>query len=75
MAFGDNILTVGAFTLAEAYFLQRTVLVDKTFQTICLSALGVNILLKAFYGIIIWPLLLSPMRHLPKVQVGNTKSK
>jgi hypothetical protein len=31
-----------------------------TFQRICLSALGVNILLKAFYNIIIWPLLLSP---------------
>lgn len=75
MAFGDSILVVGAFTLAEAYFLQRTVFADKTFQTISLSALGVNILLKAFYGIIIWPFLLSPMRHLPKVQVGTTKAK
>lgn len=74
MALGDSILVVGAFTFAEAYFLQRTVFADNTFQTISLSALGVNILLKAFYGIIIWPLLLSPTRHLPKVQVGNTKA-
>jgi hypothetical protein len=71
MALGDSVLAVGAFTLAEAYFLQRTILTDTTFQRICLSALGVNILLKAFYNIIIWPLLLSPTRHLPKVKVGD----
>jgi hypothetical protein len=71
MALGDSILAVSAFTLAEAYFLQRTIFTDTTFQRICLSALGVNILLKVFYNIIIWPFLLSPTRHLPKVKVGN----
>ncbi|KAJ5951503.1 uncharacterized protein N7479_009916 [Penicillium vulpinum] len=73
MAFSDSILAVGVFTLAEAYFLQRTLFADKTFQRLCLSALGVNILLKAFYGIIIWPFLLSPIRHLPKVQGSNVE--
>ncbi|KAJ5490641.1 hypothetical protein N7453_011466 [Penicillium expansum] len=31
IALGDSILAVGTFILAEAYFLQRTVLTDKTF--------------------------------------------
>ncbi|CAG8260658.1 unnamed protein product [Penicillium nalgiovense] len=73
MALGDSVLAVGAFTLAEAYFLQRTILTDTTFQRICLSALGVNILLGAFYNIIIWPFLLSPTRHLPKVKGSHVE--
>jgi hypothetical protein len=75
MALGDSILALGAFTLAEAYFLQRAVFIDNTYQKICLVALTVNILLKAFYGILIWPFLLNPLRHLPKVQVGKNTNE
>ncbi|KAJ6100465.1 hypothetical protein N7499_000095 [Penicillium canescens] len=63
----DTIPALAAFTLVEAYFLQRTVFAEETFRTVCLGALGVNLLMKALYGIIIWPFFLNPLRHLPKV--------
>jgi hypothetical protein len=69
----DTIPALAAFTLAEAYFLQRTVFTEETFRTVCLGALGVNLLLKAFYGIIIWPFFINPLRHLPRVPVSRAR--
>ncbi|KAJ5772764.1 hypothetical protein N7457_007660 [Penicillium paradoxum] len=68
MALGDSLPAIGAFSLVEAYFLQRVVFEDKTFQTICLGSLGVNFSLLAIYSMVLWPYLLNPLRHLPKVQ-------
>ncbi|KAJ5549695.1 hypothetical protein N7535_002368 [Penicillium sp. DV-2018c] len=73
MAIGDGLPTVAAFSLVEAYFLQRTVFEDKTFQAVCLGTLGVNLLLNAVYGLIIWPFLFNPLRHLPKVQGSHAE--
>jgi hypothetical protein len=75
MALGDSLPTVAAFSLVEGYILQRTIFEDKTFQAVCLGALGVNFLLNAVYGLLIWPFLLNPVRHLPKVQVCETRTK
>jgi hypothetical protein len=67
----DTIPALAAFTLVEAYFLQRTVFAEETFRTVCLGALGVNLLMKALYGLIIWPFFLNPLRHLPRVPVSR----
>lgn len=71
MALGDSLPAIGVFSLVEAYVLQRHVWEEKTLQTICLGTLGVNLLLNAVYSIFIWPLLLNPLRHLPRVQVQS----
>lgn len=69
MALGDSLPAVATFSLVEAYVLQRIVFDDKAFHIVCLGVLGVNFLLKACFSITIWPFLLSPLRHLPKVPV------
>lgn len=69
MAVGDSFPLLAALTLVEAYLLQRTVFADEAFRTVVLYALGVNILLKGIYSLIIWPFFLNPLRHLPMVPV------
>ena len=69
MAAGDSIPYLVAFTLVEAYVLQRTVFADETLRTVILGALGVNIVLKGAYSLLIWPFLFNPLRHLPTIPV------
>lgn len=69
MALGDNLPHVGACSLAGAYLLQRTLFEETAFKTILFYTFGVFLLLQGFYSIIIWPLCLNPVRHLPKVPV------
>ncbi|KAJ5684864.1 uncharacterized protein N7477_001209 [Penicillium maclennaniae] len=67
MAVGDSLPALLAFSLLEAYFLQRTVFADESFRTVVLGALGVNLVLKGIYNGIIWPLFMNPLRHLPTI--------
>ena len=69
MAAGESLPALLAFSLVEAYFLQRTVFADETFGTVSLGVLGVNVVLKGFYSLLIWPFLINPLRHLPTVPV------
>jgi hypothetical protein len=69
MALGDSLPAVGAVALVEAYLLQRTIFDETAFRSVYLYTFLVTLLLQSFYSIIIWPLLLSPVRHLPKVPV------
>jgi hypothetical protein len=69
MALGDTFMALVAFSVAEGYCLQRTAFPDETFRTVCLGALGVNLLLRAIWGMIIWPFFFNPLRHLPRVPV------
>lgn len=72
MALGDSIPALVAFTLVEAFFLQRTVFADETLRTVLLGALGVNVVVLAIYTAIIWPLFLNPLRHLPTIPVRQS---
>lgn len=69
MALGDNLPTVAAFSLVEAYLLQRMVFAETAFRTLLLYTFIVTLSAQGFYSIIIYPLLLNPVRHLPKVPV------
>lgn len=69
MAVGDSLPALLAFSLVEAYFLQRTIFADETFRTVVLGALGVNFVIKGLYNLIIWPLFMNPLRHLPTIPV------
>lgn len=69
MAIGDSLPVLLAFSVVEAFFLHRTVFADNAFRTVVLGALGVNFVLKAFYNLIIWPLFMNPLRHLPTIPV------
>lgn len=71
MAVGDALPALLAFTLAEAYFLQRTVFAEETFRRVCLGALGVNLTLKALWTVVIWPFVFNPLRHLPTIPVST----
>lgn len=73
MAVGDSFPVLVAFTLGEAYLLQRTVFADDAFRTVVVYAFGLNILLKGIYSLVIWPFFLNPLRHLPMVPVGTTQ--
>lgn len=53
---GDSISAMSAFTLAKASFLQRTLSKYSVQRT---GSLGVSIVLKAVYDIIIWQLLMN----------------
>lgn len=75
MAAGDSIPALVAFTLIEAYLLQRTVFVDEALRTVILGTLGVNILLKGVYSLLIWPFLLNPLRHLPTIPVCQSHDR
>ncbi|EPS31935.1 hypothetical protein PDE_06894 [Penicillium oxalicum 114-2] len=67
MAAGDSLPALLVLTLVEAYFLQRAVFVEQTFQTVLLWSLGVNVLGKGLYSLVIWPFYLNPLRHLPTI--------
>lgn len=69
MAAGDSLPALLVLTLVEAYFLQRAVFVEQTFQTVLLWSLGVNVLGKGLYSLVIWPFYLNPLRHLPTIPV------
>jgi hypothetical protein len=73
MAAGDSIPALLAFTLVEAYFLQRTVFADQPFRTVVLGAVAFNVFLKSLYSLVIWPFFLNPLRHLPMVPVRTTR--
>ncbi|KAJ5112021.1 hypothetical protein N7532_000066 [Penicillium argentinense] len=67
MAAGDSLPALVALSLVEAFFLQRTIFADETLRTVILGALGVNVLLKGIWSLIVWPLLFNPLRHLPTI--------
>ena len=73
MAAGDSLPALLAFTLVEAYFLQRTVFVGEAFGTVVLGAVAVNFFLKGLYSLVVWPFFLNPLRHLPRVPVCITQ--
>lgn len=73
MAAGDSLPALLAFTLVEAYLLQRTVFTDETFRTVILGAVAVNVFLKGLYSLVVWPFFLNPLRHLPRVPVRLTQ--
>lgn len=73
MAAGDSLPALLAFTLVEAYFLQRTVFANETFGTVVLGAVAVNFFLKGLYSLVVWPFFLNPLRHLPRVPVCITQ--
>ncbi|KAJ5880478.1 uncharacterized protein N7473_011531 [Penicillium subrubescens] len=67
MAAGDSLPALLAFTLVEAYLLQRTIFADETFRTVVLGTVAFNVFLKSLYSLVIWPFFLNPLRHLPMV--------
>lgn len=69
MAVGDSLPALTVFTLVESYFLQRTVFVNEAFRTVCLGALGVNLVLLGLWSSFIYPYFLNPLRHLPTIPV------
>lgn len=73
MAAGDSLPALLAFTLVEAYVLQRTVFADETLRTVVLGTVAFNVFLKSLYSLVIWPFFLNPLRHLPMVPVCITR--
>lgn len=65
----DTLLAIASISLAEGYFLQRSVLNEYSFHSVCLAAVGVNLALKIFWDFIIYPFFVTPNRHLPTVKV------
>lgn len=65
----DSLLGLAAFSVLEGYLLQRSVIIDHAFRTVVLGALGVNLILKLFWNVFIYPFFLNPLRHLPRVEV------
>ncbi|GAQ12077.1 hypothetical protein ALT_9398 [Aspergillus lentulus] len=64
----DTLLAIASLSLAEGYFLQRSVLNEHSFHSVCLGAVGVNLALKIFWDFIIYPFFISANRHLPTVK-------
>ena len=73
MAAGDSLPALLAFTLVEAYLLQRTIFADETFRTVVLGTVSFNVFLKSLYSLVIWPFFLNPLRHLPMVPVRTIR--
>jgi hypothetical protein len=67
----DMLLAIASISLAEGYFLQRSVLNEHSFRSVCLGAVGVNLALKVFWDLIIYPFFVTPNRHLPTVKVSS----
>lgn len=65
----DSLLGLAAFSVLEGYLLQRSVFIDHAFRTVVLGALGVNLILKLFWNVFIYPFFLNPLRHLPRAEV------
>lgn len=66
----DSLFAIAGLSVVEGYFLQRTVFIDHTFRTVCLGAFGVNLILKIFWNLVIYPFFINPLRHLPQVEVN-----
>ncbi|KAH1355451.1 hypothetical protein KXW75_002462, partial [Aspergillus fumigatus] len=64
----DTLLAIASVSLAEGYFLQRSVLKEYSFHSVCLGAVGVNLALKIFWDFIIYPFFITANRHLPTVK-------
>lgn len=70
MGFNNALITAASLAVAEGYLLNRTLLPDNAFHNLCLAAFGINLFLRFFvYGLFIYPFLLNPLRHLPRVKV------
>ncbi|RDW64307.1 cytochrome P450 [Aspergillus mulundensis] len=54
-----------AFTLGEAFLLQRSVFTDTPFRTVALGSAAANLVLLAIYNLWIWPFFFDPLRRLP----------
>lgn len=57
-----------ALSVTEGYLLQRSIFIEHTFRAVVLGALGVNLVLKLFWDVFIYPFFLNPLRHLPKAE-------
>lgn len=66
---GDKVLAFAVLAAAESYLLQRTVFLDTAFRTIFFGAFAVNLALRVFYNVMIYPFFVNPLRHLPRVRV------
>lgn len=75
MAAGDSIPALVAFTLVEALLLHRTLFAGETLRTVLLGTLGVNVLLKSVWSLLVWPFLINPLRHLPTIPVCQSPSR
>ena len=72
MGFGDALLAVAVSAAVEGYILHRTVFLESTFHTLCFAAFAVNAFLKFIvYDFFVYPLLLNPLRHLPRIPVRS----
>lgn len=74
MSVGDALPALMVVTLAEAYLLHRTVFTEETFRLVGLGTLAVNLVLKGLWSLLVWPLVLNPLRHLPTVPVCPRES-
>lgn len=63
-----NLLALAALAIAEGYILRRTVFIEANFHIICLAALSVNLLIQLIWAALIYPLFVTPLRHLPSVK-------
>ncbi|KAF4212512.1 hypothetical protein CNMCM8980_000902 [Aspergillus fumigatiaffinis] len=71
----DTLLAIASVSLAEGYFLQRSVLNEHSFHSVCLGAVGVNLALKIFWDFIIYPFFITANRHLPTVKGSFVNGK
>lgn len=63
-----DLLRLTGLAMLEGYAVQRA-LPEYHFRTTFLASLLVNLLLKAFYNIAVYPFLVNPLRHLPTIKV------
>ena len=67
----DTLLAIASVSLAEGYFLQRSVLKEYSFHSVCLGAVGVNLALKIFWDFIIYPFFI-PSRYAQRSRVSQS---
>ncbi|KAK2807026.1 hypothetical protein FQN50_005600 [Emmonsiellopsis sp. PD_5] len=63
-----SLAMIAGFTALESYMLQRTVVPDMSYLAIVVRALALNLMLKVVYRVFVWPMFLSPLRHLPRIK-------
>ncbi|PLB48551.1 putative cytochrome P450 monooxygenase [Aspergillus steynii IBT 23096] len=61
----DQLLLLVAFSLLEGYLLQRSIFLDVAFRTLCLASFGLNLVLLGIWNVLIYPIFVTPLRHLP----------
>lgn len=66
----DSLLSIAALSAVEGYLLQHTVFSDHAFRTVAFAAFGVNLALKVIWDVLIYPFFVTPLRHLPQVNVS-----